>query len=102
MQTLILLAAWSAVVVFVVMVGTRPWKSPAARAPLPLALAAVGAAWVLAAGIVSYRHLMADGAWTGATIAMAFVPGKAIIFSMLAYAVGRTFLTARAASDPPA
>jgi len=80
---------------FVVTVVTRPWKNPAARAPLPVVLAIAAAAWALGTGVNSYRHLMTDGAWTGATLAMLYIPTKAIVLSLLAYAAGRTLLKAR-------
>ena len=96
METLVILAVWIAVVVGVAAAVTRPWTSRAARAPLPVSLGFAGAAWVIATGFMSYRQMMMDGAWTGASIAMAFVPAKAIFVSLLAYAAGRTALTARA------
>lgn len=95
MDLFIILAVWIAVVVGVGLIVIRPWASAAARAPLPIALGLALAAWVIGTGFMAYRQMMADGAWTGATIAMAFVPGKAIVLSLLAYAAGRTFLRAR-------
>ncbi len=102
MKDLVILGAWSVVVLGVDLAVTRPWKSPGARAPLALGLGAVLALWVLGGGFVAYRQMMADGAWTGASIAMAFVPAKAIVLSLIAYAAGRSFLTARAQTDVPA
>lgn len=95
-----ILLAWSAVVAGVIIAVTRPWKNAAARAPLPLILCACMAAWVLGSGIVAYGDMMADGAWTGASITLAFVPIKAVALSLLAYAAGRTFLAARAKPGP--
>jgi len=95
MESFIILTVWVAVVAGVDLAVIRPWRSAVARAPLPLALAFALAAWVLATGFMAYRQMMADGAWTGASIAMAFVPGKAILLSLLAYAAGRSFLSAR-------
>jgi len=95
METLVILAVWIAIVVGVAAAVTRPWTSRAARAPLPVGLGLAGASWVVVTGFMSYRQMMGDGAWTGATIAMAFVPAKAIFISLLAYAAGRTALTAR-------
>ena len=100
MQMIVLLLGWISVVAVIDGAVTRPWKSAAARAPLPVALAVIFAAWVLATGAYAYADSMAQGAWTGATIAIAFVPIKAVILSLLAYAAGRTFLTARATSAP--
>ena len=100
MQIVVLLLGWISVVAVVDGAVTRPWKSPAARAPLPLALGIAVAAWVLATGAFAYATAMAEGAWTGATIAIAFIPAKAIVLSLLAYAAGRTFLTARATPAP--
>ena len=95
MELFIILSVWIAVVAGVDLVVIRPWTSAAARAPLPIALGLALAAWVIGTGYMAYRQMMADGAWTGATIAMAFVPGKAIVLSLLAYGAGRSFLTAR-------
>jgi hypothetical protein len=78
----------------------RPWRTPAARAPLAIGLAIGMAAWVLATGFFAFRQMMADGAWTGATITMGYVPAKAIVLSLIAYAAGRTFLSARAEGVP--
>jgi hypothetical protein len=100
MESLIILAGWIVAVAIVNMAVVRPWKTPAARAPLPVFLGVILAAWVIATGYFSYRQLMADGAWTGATIAIAFVPVKAIAISLIAYAAGRTFRTARASGIP--
>ena len=95
MENLLILAAWIAVVTVVGLVATRPWTAPAARAPLPLALGIGVAAWVIGTGYRSYLNLMADGSWTAATIAIPFVPAKAVVLSLIAYAAGRTINAAR-------
>lgn len=100
MELLVVLAGWIAAVAVVDLAVMRPWKSPAARAPLPIFLGIALAAWAIGTGFFSYRQLMADGAWTGASIAIGFVPAKAIVLSLIAYAAGRTFLTARASGIP--
>ena len=96
MATIGILLAWSVVAAGVIIAVIRPWKSAAARALLPLILCAGAAAWVLGSGVSAYADMMADGAWTGASIALALVPVKAIVLALLAYAAGRAFLTARA------
>ncbi|MGE3332154.1 MAG: hypothetical protein AB7I36_00805 [Rhodospirillaceae bacterium] len=101
MEALSILGAWIAVVLGVDLAVIRPWKSPAARAALPLLFGAALVLWVLGSGFVTYRQMMTDGAWTGASITMAFVPAKAIALSLLAYAAGRCFLTARATPAAP-
>jgi len=93
----IIAAAWIAAVAVVDLAVMRPWTSPAARAGLALGPAVAVAAWVIVTGLLSYRTMIADGAWTGASIALAFVPIKAIVLSLIAYAAGRTFLKGRAA-----
>lgn len=100
MNMSILMAAWIAVVLAVDIAVIRPWRSPAARAPLAIGFAFLLAAWVLGTGFVTFRDLMADGSWTAATLAMPIVPVKAIVLSLLAYAAGRTLLSARAGGDP--
>jgi hypothetical protein len=100
MQMAVLLLGWISVVAVVDIGVTRPWKSPAARAPLPIALGVVVAAWVLTTGALAYADSLTEGLWTGATIAIAFVPAKAIVLSLLVYAAGRTVLTARATPAP--
>lgn len=101
MEALIILAAWIAAVGAVDIAVIRPWKSQAARAPLAVMLGTAAAAWVIGTGFFGYRQLIADGAWTGVSIAMVFVPAKAILISLIAYGAGRSFLSARAASGPP-
>ncbi len=93
---------WVAAVGIVIGLVTRPWKSAAARAPLPLALALTMAVWVLSTGVMTYNELITKGSWTAATVAIPLVPIKAIVFALLAYAMGRTFLTARATKGPTA
>ena len=100
MAILVIVLAWIVVVAGVGAAVTRPWKTPAARAPLPLALAAIMAAWVLGTGAFAYGDLMGQGAWTGASITLAFVPLKSTVLCLLAYAAGRTLLTARATPGP--
>jgi len=100
MVILVIVLAWIIVVAGVGAAVTRPWKSPLARAPLPLLLATIMAAWVLGTGAFAYRDLMGQGAWTGATLTLAFVPLKATVLCLLAYAAGRTLLTARATPGP--
>lgn len=95
-----MLAGWIGVVITIDAMAMRPWSSAAARAPLPLGLAVLVASWVLGAGAFYFSHLMAGGAWTGATITIAFVPVKAIVLSLAAYAAGRTFLSARGSGVP--
>jgi hypothetical protein len=99
-EALIILAVWIAVVGAIDVVVIRPWRSQAARAPLPLILGTAAAAWVIGTGFFGYRQLMAEGAWTGASIAMGFVPAKAIVVSLIAYAAGRSFLSALTTSAP--
>ena len=97
----IILPAWVASVVAVFVLVTRPWKSAAAPPPLPVTLGIVMAAWVLTSGVGTYTGLMAKGSWTSATVTTGLVPLKALVFALLAYALGRTFLTARTTPAPP-
>lgn len=101
MDLFIILLVWIVAVIGVDVAVIRPWKSAAARAPLPIAAGIAAGAWVLATGFMAYKQMMADGAWTGASIAMAFVPGKAIVLSLLAYAAARSFLSARSGTSAP-
>lgn len=96
----VILPGWVAAVVLVFVLVTRPWKSTAARAPLPVALATAMAVWVLSAGFATYNGLMAKESSTAATITIAIVPIKALLFALLAYVLGRTFLTARTMQGP--
>lgn len=99
MNLYLLIGAWIVAVAGVGAAVTRPWTSPAAWAPLPLALGLATAAWVLTTGAFAFARLMADGSWTAATITMPLVPLKAIILALIAYAAGRTFLSARAGGE---
>lgn len=90
-----LVFGWTAAVVFVVAVLVRPWKLPRNIVLLPLAFSLLAAAWTLATGAIAYADMMKQGAWTGASIAIGFVPAKAIVFALLAYAFGRAILTAK-------
>ena len=96
----ILILAWIAVVVVAVILVTRLWKSPEARAPLPMGLAIVMAAWVIATGAQSYSTSIEEQSWTAATITIPLVAGKAIIYALLAYALGRNFLKSRSSQSP--
>ena len=96
-----ILLGWIAATVAVVGVVTRPWTSAAARAPLPLALAGGMAVWTLSFGTLTYGALVEKGSWTAATLTIAIVPVRAILLTLLAYALGRTILTARTSSAPP-
>ncbi len=91
---------WIAAVVVVVGLVTRPWKGAANRAALPLAMSMAMIAWVIGTGNVVYNDLIAQGSWTAASITLGFVPAKAILFALLANALGRTFNTARNTPGP--
>ncbi len=91
----VVLAVWIVVVAGVDAAAVRPWRSPVARAPLPIGLGLAVAVWVLATGAYALQAMTAAGAWTGASLAMPLVPMKAIALSLIAYAAGRTFLVAR-------
>lgn len=99
MEALFILGGWIAAVAGVGVGITRPWTSPAARDLRALIPATLTAAWVIGSGFMAYRQMMADGAWTGASIAIAFVPAKAIVLSLLAYAAGRAFQSARTSGE---
>jgi hypothetical protein len=96
-----ILLGWIAAVAVVLAFVIKPWKSAAHRAPLPMILALAVSAWGLGSGAIIYNDLMAQGSWTAASLTIGFVPAKAIIFALLAYALGRTFNAARATSGPP-
>jgi|GEM_PF-6065605 len=96
-----IILGWIAAVAVVVVLVARPWKSPAHRSPLALGPAVAAAAWVLVTGANAYDNLINDGSWTAASVAIGFVPIKAVVYALLAYAMGRTFTAARAADAPP-
>ncbi len=98
--SIIFLLAWAAVVTTIVLVVARPWKAPAARAPLPLSLAGLVGLWVLVMGALSHAELMSLGSWTAASVTIGLIPIKASFMALLAYAAGRSINTARAASGP--
>jgi len=100
MSTIILFAVWLAVTLLVLAVATRPWKTPAARAPLPVALGLGMTLWVLVTGAIIQADLMKIGSWTAASTTMGFVPLKAIFMALLAYGSARMVLAERAASGP--
>lgn len=89
-MTAVVLFAWITFVVVVDVLITRPWSQPAARKPFPWICAAAGAGWVLWWGANAYRDSIADGQWTAASVAMAYIPLKALFYSLLAYFAGRT------------
>ncbi len=99
MGSIVILLAWTAAVAAAHAVITRPWKYPAARAPLVLAPAVAMAAWVLGTGIMSYNGSMAQGSWTAASVTLGLVPLKAIILSLLAHGAGRAALKGRETRD---
>jgi hypothetical protein len=93
---------WIAAVSVVLVLVARPWKSPAHRSPLALLPAFAAAAWVIVTGATAYDNLMKDGSWTAASVAIGFVPAKAVVYAVLAYVLGRTLRAAPASSGPPA
>lgn len=94
MTSLILLAVWTMVVLGAIAAITRPWRIRP-RPLLALALGIAGGAWVLGTGYFAFSQMMTDGAWTGASIAMGYVPAKAIVLSLITYYAGLTFTSAR-------
>ena len=96
MTALVILAVWIAVVLGIGAAITRPWRTEPPWAPLPLVLGLAAGGWVLITGYIAFSQMMDDGAWTGASIAMGYVPAKAIVLLLLATYAGRTFLAARA------
>jgi hypothetical protein len=95
-----LVLGWSVAVVAVFLAAARPWRFAEARAPLPLVMAFLTAAWALWDGARIYADLMAQGLWTAATVTIAYVPVKAILMTLLAYLTGRAIMMAVKA--PPA
>jgi len=100
MSTVILFGAWLVVTTLILAFAIRPWKTPAARAPLPLALCFAMMIWVLVSGAIIQANLMKIGSWTAASTTMAFVPLKAIFMALLAYWSARTLLAARTGAGP--
>lgn len=96
----VILLGWISAVALVLTWVARPWKNTPARAPLPLILAVAVSIWVLGSGAVVYNDLIAEHLWTAASVAIGFVPAKALLFALLAYAAGRAFLHARATPGP--
>lgn len=90
-----LVLGWIGIAAILFVAVTRPWRSPAARAPLPMILAAMAAAWALRDGVIGYQDLTAQSAWTAATIQIPYVLFKILAYAVLAYALGRTVLAAR-------
>jgi hypothetical protein len=95
-----IIVGWISGVAVLFIAITRPWRSAAARAPAPLILATAAAAWCLWDGATIYQDQIAEGAWTGATLLIPYVPVKALAYAVLAYAVGRTALAARTQDAP--
>jgi hypothetical protein len=79
-----LLIGWLIAVGIIVALATRLWRADA-RKPLPLAAASAVTAWVVWDGGVVYRDLIAQSAWTAATVVIPYVPAKASLLAVLAY-----------------
>ncbi|MBL8630013.1 MAG: hypothetical protein JNM81_10320 [Rhodospirillaceae bacterium] len=85
---------WVIVVCGAVALITRPWKTPEARAPLQMGFAAALGLWVIWTGGQNYADFTDEGLWTGATLALIYVPFKAILYALLGYFGARAALNA--------
>jgi hypothetical protein len=86
-----LILGWLVFVTSVTGLIVRPWKSAAARAPLPVGLGVALGIWVLWTGAQTYADLIDEGLWTGATLTIVYVPLKACVYVLLGYYLGRAF-----------
>ncbi|MBY0509547.1 MAG: hypothetical protein K2P94_05285 [Rhodospirillaceae bacterium] len=95
-----LVLGWIGVAAILFTVIAQPWRSPAARAPLPMILSVTAGAWGVWDGVVTYQDLIARGAWTAAAIVIPYVLLKILAYAVLAYAVGRAALSATPQTAP--
>lgn len=101
MALMILLFAWMTVVTAADALLMRLWKGPGSQARMPVVLTLLVAAWVLATNALAYEDMLSSGAWTGAILAIAAVPLKAIALSMMTYVAARVFVRARIMGGHP-
>jgi len=91
-----LVGSWSLAVLATFIVIVRPWRAGHAWPLLALAAAVAAASWALWDGAAIYADLTAQHSWTAATIAIPYVPAKALLFAVLAYFTVRSLLALRA------
>lgn len=92
-----LVAGWALAVAVVFAVVARLWRADARR-PWPLLVALAVTVWTLWDGAIVYRDLIAQHAWTAATIVIPYIPAKAVVLALLAYFTVRALPATRAAT----